>query len=154
MAIVQTLSLSLNHHTVICTRDKDLRQVPGLHYGWECGAQPEYRLRLVGDFGALQMENKKLVGTGLMFFYAQVLMGDAVDNIPGLPQFGPAKTFSVLQSCKTEWELYSAVKARYEEYYADIWEEELMEQAQLVWMVRELDSEGNLVMWEPPKEEG
>ena len=28
--------------TVICTRDKDLRQCPGWHYGWECGNQPEF----------------------------------------------------------------------------------------------------------------
>ena len=39
--------------TVICTRDKDLRMVPGWHYGWECGLQPEFELQWVSELGTL-----------------------------------------------------------------------------------------------------
>jgi hypothetical protein len=43
--------------TVICTRDKDLRMVPGWHYGWECGAQREYELREVREPGWLPLRS-------------------------------------------------------------------------------------------------
>src|SRR5690606_31733735 len=42
LAIHQTKALEEGRETIICTRDKDLRQVPGWHYGWECGRQLEF----------------------------------------------------------------------------------------------------------------
>ena len=156
MAMVQTFALLTGGETVICTRDKDLRQVEGWHYGWECGAQPEYSLRWVDRMGELELtdtKTKKLVGTGLRFFYAQVLMGAAVDNVPGLPQMGPAKTYSLLQNCEDELSLYRKVREQYKKVYEDNWYEELREQAYLVWMVRFLDDEGQPIMWTPPEDE-
>ena len=153
MAVVQTHALITGGETVICTRDKDLRQVEGWQYGWECGNQPEYALRWVDRLGELGLSDgkpKKIVGTGLRFFYSQMLTGDAVDNIPGLPKVGPVKSYSILQDCEDELALYRKVKAQYEDVYGDNWEAELLEQAYLLWMVRFIDEDGP-VMWCPPE---
>lgn len=148
------MSIDQAEDTVICTRDKDLRMVPGWHYGWECGAQREFPLQKLDKMGHLRLtayEGKppKLTGTGLRFFYAQLLMGDSGDNIPGLPRVGPAKTYEVLgKRPLSEQSLWERVKKLYEDKGKD--NEYLMEQAHLLWMVRELTEEGHPVLWQPP----
>jgi len=148
-------------NTVICTRDKDLRQVPGWHYGWEMGAQPEFIMSYVEPLGELHLVTsggedgrplkKKLFGTGTRFFYSQMLTGDTVDNIPGLPGVGIVKAFNALTLCKTERELYDVVEGMYQDHYGEEdWENMLNEQAYLLWMVRELTADGKPVMWTKP----
>lgn len=160
LAIAQCSALSEGRRdTVICTRDKDLRMVPGFQYGWECGKQPEYYLRFISDddigtLDAVFKENKlsKVVGTGLKWFYYQLLRGDDVDNIPGVKGIGPVKAYAALSQCSTEAALFASARSVYETVYGEAWREELYEQAYLVWMVRERDAEGNLVMWRCPDE--
>ena len=136
-------------NTIICSRDKDLRQCPGWHFGWELGKQPQYGPKFVEELGELYLsDNKKEVkGTGWKFFFAQLLIGDKVDNIPGLPQNGPVKAYEMLSELQTYEEMEKAVSEAYRALYGDSWKEEIMEQAALVYMVRERDEEGNLVMW-------
>lgn len=136
-------------NTIICSRDKDLRQCPGWHFGWELGKQPQYGPKFVEELGELYLsDNKKEVkGTGWKFFFAQLLIGDKVDNIPGLPQNGPVKAYETLSELQTYEEMEKAVSEAYRAFYGDSWKEEIMEQAALVYMVRERDEEGNLVMW-------
>jgi len=89
----------------------------------------------------------KLKGAGLIFFYAQVIMGDAVDNYPGLPGYGPKKAFDILDGASTEYEMYHRVLAAYREYYrkSDKALERLTEQGQLAWMQTK-----KFELWEPP----
>src|SRR5690606_18373771 len=77
--------------TIICSRDKDLRITPGMHFGWPCGKQPQFGPCRVTELGEIELKNngKKLIGTGLKFFYSQVVTGDTTDNYPGLPKGGP-----------------------------------------------------------------
>lgn len=162
MAMEQT---ARPEETVICTRDKDLRQVPGWHYGWEHGLQPEFELQLVDEIGILNLIEKESIseagvvrrykevkGTGLKFFYAQLIIGDGVDNIPGLPRGGPALAYKLLADTNTEGEMFNAVREAYRKKLGDEADEYLLEQARLLWMVRELDEEGKPVMWEFPNE--
>lgn len=60
---------------------------------------------------------KDLKGSGLKFFYAQILMGDPADNYQGLPQCGMTGAYELLDGCSTEEELYIAVLGRYKDYY-------------------------------------
>jgi 5'-3' exonuclease len=151
--------------TVIVTRDKDLRQCMGWHYGWECGGQPEYKLRWVdelGDLTATFIEGvsektgkptrrfNKLEGTGLKWFYAQMLTGDSVDNIPGLKGVGGGKAYDYLHPLESEQELLDICIREYRRVYGDMWEVEMMEQAHLVYMLRERNEDGSLKWWEIP----
>lgn len=149
--------------TIICTRDKDLRQVPGWHYGWELGNQPQFGPTLVDELGYLALERKvspkgivtnKLRGTGSLFFYGQCLVGDSVDTVPGLDGCGPVKAFKMLSECPTIDEAFKRVLEAYRALYGDDAEAMLLEQGQLLWMTRELNEEGQPVLWQLPNLNG
>jgi len=151
MAIEQSRQIE-SQATIICTRDKDLRQVPGWTYSWELGNQPSFGPVYVEPFGTLQLssDRKKLSGTGLKFFYSQCLTGDKVDTIPGLGGMGPVGAFKILGDTQTPEECFKAVHGAYIEVYGASAEVELLEQGRLLWMTRELHPNGDPVLWEPP----
>lgn len=131
--------------SIISTIDKDLMICPGLHHN--IGSQ---ELETVSCFGTLSLKEKKkqivkdgvkqfkvtrkVTGTGLKFFYAQLLMGDSTDNIPGLPKAtefmvntfgvrrggcGAITAYKVLYDAKTVYELFSRVFRCYQSYWRD-----------------------------------
>lgn len=61
----------------------------------------------------------KLSGTGLMFFYAQLIMGDTADNYDGVAGKGKAFAYELLKDCKTEKELFFKVLQVYKDVYAN-----------------------------------
>ncbi len=139
--------------TVICSRDKDLKIIPGMHYGWEAGFQREFgpvQVDVIGEL-TLSKNNKKLSGSGLKFFYSQVLTGDTTDNYPGLPLCGPVKAFNLLSDTNTEGDMFEAVLGAYKTYYTKKFGEEhdyraeMLEQCRLAWMVCELTEEEEIV---------
>lgn len=65
---------SPRHTSVIVSGDKDMRTIPGLHYN------PEKQHEGVITVTPAQAERTHMV---------QVLTGDATDNIPGCPTYGP-----------------------------------------------------------------
>jgi hypothetical protein len=138
--------------TIICSRDKDLRQVPGWTYSWELGNQPQFGPVYIDTFGTLQLssDRKKLSGTGLKFFYAQCITGDRVDTVPGIDDMGAVSAYEILKEAKTEQEAYGATLAAYRKVYGDDAEKELLEQGRLLWMTRELHEDGSPVLWELP----
>lgn len=152
MAIKQTEAQRDGYTTIICTRDKDLRQVTGWHYGWELGNQPEYGPFLVEGIGHLTLSKRrdKLLGSGTLFFYAQCLTGDGVDSIPGLPGCGPVKAYQILEGKTTEEEAFQAVYGAYQAHFGEDADKELLEQGRLLWMTRQLNEDGNPVLWELP----
>jgi hypothetical protein len=155
ICIEQTANLndeSMSHewpYTIICTRDKDLRQCPGYHFGWELANQPQFGPEWVDEIGYIRLvkDGKKIEGVGAKFFYSQMITGDKVDNVPGLPRKGPAEAFKLLADTQTVEEMEKAVIEAYRGVYGDSWREEMREQAQLLYMVRELDEEGKPIMW-------
>lgn len=150
-----------NQDTIICSRDKDLRQVPGWHYSWELGRQPSFGPIDIPQEGWLDFdeEKKKLTGCGEAFFFAQCLMGDAVDNIPGLPKCGPVKAWNILTNGKGVYDPYGfalpgdLMCGAYQDHYGDEWKERLLEQGRLLWMTRRLNEDGTPVLWEIGMEE-
>lgn len=150
MAIEQT---SRPGETIICSRDKDLRAVPGWQYGWELGAQPQFGPLLVDPIGAIRLSDKrdKIVGYGGLFFYAQCLTGDSVDSIPGLGnKTGAVKAMKILDGCVTLDDAFKRVREAYRGLYGDRGDEELLEQGRLLHMTRELHPDGFPVLWEFP----
>ena len=136
-----------NDETIICTRDKDLRQVPGWHYGWEMFNQPEFGPIYVDDARTDLTLNEKRTqasGVGLSFFYCQLITGDRVDNIPGLPGHGAVAAVNALNGTADQLD---TVIDMYKENVDD-WETYLLEQGRLLWMTRRLNDDGTPVLWE------
>lgn len=134
--------------TIICTRDKDLRMVPGFHYGWECGRQPEFGPVEYDALGKIELvrskSGNKIKGGGFKFFGAQLLTGDVVDNIGGLRGVGPVKAAELLSHLSSEREVFDTVRHYYEEVAGDDWKKLLTEQCGLLWIVRERNEDGSL----------
>lgn len=143
--------------TIIVTKDKDLRMIAGWHSNPSINkGEPFWSNR----FGKLEPEYyplghdkegkmKKLGGTGMVFFYAQLLMGDAVDNYTGLPGVGIVATYNNLRVCKSVKQLHKTVVNLYKNKYglkpfvfkswtkAELrlgWKDMLVEQGRLAWM--------------------
>jgi hypothetical protein len=150
MAMEQTRRPS---ETIICTRDKDLRQVAGKHYGWESGLQAEFGPSSYDELGTIKLirgkSSTKIVGGGFKFFASQLLTGDIVDNIIGLPKYGPVKVASLLGDSKSIRDLLSRVQQEYQIVYPEDWKTQLREQCDLLWMIRERNEDGSLKFFNP-----
>lgn len=110
------------YSTVIATIDKDLDMIPGLHYNF------------------VTKEQKYIEpDEGLWYFYRQLLMGDTVDNIPGIPGLGPVKATKLLPPIGSpEVDLFDCVVAAYKKHYGDDkWCEALREVGDLLWIRRQ-----------------
>ena len=144
-----------NENTVICSRDKDLLQVPGYHYGWPMGKQGESPMNFVGgtDIGYASVNSyswgKKLIGWGLKFFYAQCLTGDSTDNIKGLPKVGPVKALEILNSATTTSYLFAVMDAYEKVYGEEHGYDYFLENARLLWLVRRYNADGTPEMYQP-----
>jgi hypothetical protein len=73
-------------NAIICSADKDLRMVPGLHLDMNSYEVVDVPF---DAYGSIEIDDskssKKIVGYGPAFFFAQCLTGDAADTIKGLP---------------------------------------------------------------------
>lgn len=135
-------------NTIIISIDKDLLQVPCHHYSFEFGNVPSFGPIKVDGYGEIWKDKTKLRGYGTKFFLSQCITGDPVDSIIGIPKSGPVAALKVLEATTTYAEGLEAVKGAYKAFYEDEWEEKLIENARLLWMIRELDAEGKPIMWE------
>lgn len=77
--------------SVIVSIDKDFDQVPGDHYN------PRKK-----EFYTVSEEE------GLLWFYRQFLIGDAIDNIKGADGIGDVKSLELLED-KTEYQMWKTV---------------------------------------------
>lgn len=156
LAIAQTQYRKEGVPSVIATIDKDLLQVPGFHYRWEGYNFGETPVHLVNDLGEVngaydegvtektgrayrRFIKNSFKGEGYLWFMAQILVGDVVDNIPGLPGCGAGKAYDMLTGAQSKQEGLAIVIDMYKEKYGEDYEAELTEQARLVYMIRERD---------------
>jgi len=98
--------------TVICSLDKDLKQVPGYHYTWEMNG--------TGSTGKAWKREAALSfikpQEAMFNFYWQMVMGDRADNVPGfdgkmraaVPKFLEGH-YELMQTLETEQELFDYV---------------------------------------------
>jgi len=82
--------------TVICSIDKDLKQIPGKHYNF------------------VRKETDHVETTqGKKFLYLQSLIGDRSDNIFGVEGIGPVKANKALEGLYSELEWYEKCRELY-----------------------------------------
>lgn len=155
LAIEHTRMKEYGEESILVSRDKDLRQVPGMFYSYELGKQPSFGPTLITKEGYLELsEEGKLTGTGNLFFYAQLLTGDSVDNIPGCKGIGPVKAYDILTDEDRDDPLLDRVLECYDKTYGkDKGMKMLMEQGQLLWLVRRIGYDGKPIYWYPGLED-
>lgn len=116
--------------SIIISVDKDLNMVPGWHYNF-----------VKEDKYFVTEEQAEYA------FWTQMITGDSVDNIPGLPRHGKQKAAKLLDGAGREhWP--GIVKGLYQSVKGDDWEDYMLEQGRLLWMRRE-----PFEMWEIPETE-
>jgi hypothetical protein len=130
--------------SVIATIDKDLDMIRGQHYNWQ-------KDKLYYQAG----------GDADLCFYRQLIMGDSTDNIKGIPKKGKVAAEKMLpDGMGTPVLMYRVVRAAYFHHHhqkeinehklsweiADIADEDLNLNAQLLWIMREPKQH-----WTPPE---
>lgn len=128
----------VNNSTIIASIDKDLWQVPGMHYN--------INTREIGysyDPGYLCYHPKNsstLYGRGKLWFWAQMLLGDSTDDIKGLNKYGSKdysnkKVFQLLTSSLDNVE--DLVYTQYQKVLKDRADEIFKLNKQLLWILRD-----------------
>lgn len=144
------LLMSKSDKYVCTTRDKDLRQVPGMHYGWEANKQPSFGPRRFDEWGEIWIHQrpsgKVIHGGGEKFFFTQLLTGDSVDTVPGIPNCGPVKAFKLVDPCNNPAEALEVCKEEYKKAYGEFWQAVMEEQGNLLWVSREAKN-GLVKLW-------
>jgi 5'-3' exonuclease len=109
--------------TIICTIDKDLNMIPGLHYSW-----PIVRGGTVVREGKLYEVSEI---EGIKSFYRSLLVGDRTDNIIGVAGIGPVKAAKAIDPLETEQEMFEVVRDLYND------DERLLKNGKLLWIMKE-----------------
>lgn len=116
--------------TIICTIDKDLDMIPGWHYNWK--------------------RDEKYFVTyeeGEIFFYTQLLTGDPVDNIKGVPKIGPVKAKKILDGATTEVERFNRVRMAYVDYQSKLEENEGISEKEILEKADAQMKENATLLW-------
>lgn len=117
---------------VIVSHDKDMRTLPGLH---------------LRDDVVVEISKREAD----LAFYSQALTGDASDNYPGCPKYGPKTAAKLLAGLQTEQEMWAAVLGAYEKAGFD--QRYAVSQARCARILRsgEYDHEKGIpLLWNPP----
>jgi len=116
----------LDCETVICTIDKDLNMIPGLHYNW--GKQDE-------GIVIINQEEADL------FFFEQMLTGDAADNIAGIKGIGSITAKRLLKNTTSNQDSLRIVKDTWKKaLHVRVSPDTFLESnAHLLWITRDPD---------------
>jgi len=111
--------------SVIISSDKDLDQLPGNH--WNPGILLKSREPIYYVQSKQQADR---------FFLKQMIMGDPIDKIPGLPKVGPVKAAAISAEYGFSQELAERVIQLYKEIYEDEWLNYFLANGKLLYLRR------------------
>ena len=115
------LGMNQTKDTIICTIDKDLDMIPGMHYNF-----------VKKELYDISPEK------AIYNFYYQLLVGDTADGIKGVPGIGPKKAARILAECQSEREMLEACREAYGN------DDEMEMNAKVLWIWRK---EGDIWKW-------
>jgi DNA polymerase-1 len=127
---------ALSGDTIICSLDKDLRMIPGMHYSFEISGTSKLGKQWTRPMEIVEVQPFE----GLKRFYTQILTGDSTDGIKGAAGIGKVGAEKILRDCTTEQEMFEAVSDHFSS------EEELLMTGQCLWIWRKPDDR-----WRIPK---
>ena len=132
-AMIMHASVDEGNPAVLASIDKDLDQVPGMHYNYD---KKEF-------YQVTAAEAQR-------FFYCQILAGDDTDSVPGIYKVGIPTANKLLGRATTERTMWRTVLTEYAKAkeYKDCgrpFKEIAIEMARLVWMQRHWGE-----LWQPP----
>jgi|TARA_R110002074_G_scaffold125247_1_gene262444 DNA polymerase-1 len=129
--------------TIIASEDKDLRTIPCRFFN---PAHPEDGVTTISEADAD------------LFFFTQVLTGDAVDNYKGCPKIGPVKAQQILHKASLQFNdltlrnaaMWGAIAATFQK--AGLTEEDAITQARCARILRfeDIADDGSIILWKPP----
>jgi hypothetical protein len=114
--------------TIIASVDKDFLQLPGLHY----------------DFVTRELRDVS-TSEARFSFWQQMLMGDTVDNVKGIPGVGRKISARKLAGLDSNEDYYFVVREEYLAAFEDKADEYLLANGRLLWLRRKPGE-----MWNPP----
>lgn len=122
---------------VIMSTDKDLKQIPGLHFNWK-----ENKIEKVTKH------------EGNRWFYMQIIMGDTTDNYKGIPGAGIAKATKIVDEYlyAGEDKVWTAIVAAYAD--KGLTEDDALTMARVARILRAEDydfEKKEVKLWQPKK---
>lgn len=117
-------ALRSGNQAVMFFYEKDQYQLDGvtLLYDEDMG----FRYETVPKLGELRLEKSSVKGLGLKFLAYQWICSDPVDNYCAYDlssvKFGPKSAYNVLNDCKNEQEVLSAVSNQFKKFYPEPFE--------------------------------
>lgn len=163
--------------SIICSKDKDLCMVPGLHLDWDTGeiSQAEDEVGKPNTYGFIHLDHSKsspkIKGYGTKFFWAQMLMGDPADHIQGLPflcgshgvtkpkKVGPVLADYLLSDVHNDKDAFVLIKKLYENCGKEVgfvhhatgakvpWPQVMISEMKMLWMRREAHDPDDVLKW-------
>jgi len=117
---------------IICSIDKDMKQIPGEHFNW-----------------FTNLHTKITKDEGDRWFYTQVLTGDPGDGYSGIPGCGPKKAAKLLDGV-SNGDTWPIIVEAYEA--AGLTEEDAIQQARVARILRFPEynfTTGEVTLWNP-----
>jgi 5'-3' exonuclease len=102
---------------IVSSIDKDLDCIPGMHYN----PRSRETYEVTADYANA-------------FYWQQILQGDGVDNIPGIPGIGPTKAKQMLLGATSHAARKKVVIKAYYEAFGEHWKPWLLANARLIHM--------------------
>lgn len=133
------LAIYQTSDTVICSLDKDLKQIPGKHYSWEISGKNWNK-------PASHVTVEEL--EGLRHFYEQLLKGDKSDNIHGIEGIGEVKAKLFLADCESELDMFKVVRHKYGN------DDEMLMNGRVLWLKRSPEDDWKVRFEELQKQAG
>lgn len=107
-------------YTVIVSTDKDMDQIPGWHFNW---------VKNVLYYQPIKDAN--------LFLFWQMMVGDTVDNIPGIRNVGVKTATKIIEEEGRDLDkVRIAVQDLYKRQYGDRWDKAYWEVGNLLWIRR------------------
>ena len=115
---------------IVCSIDKDLKCIPGLHYNMKHN-----------NFFEISEEDS------LRFYYEQLLKGDSTDGVPGLPGVGDVYSKQYLSECHTEEEFRAKVIEAYKTVWEEDWRDYLLSNGKMLYLQRHPEDYFEVTGW-------